>query len=522
MSLSHAVAGGSRNVEAAHAFLRHDVNSATTGEFPPNPPASAYGWKRVLQERIWSANGPKGITARGILMLLLWHGDLHGRVWLSIPTLATKAGLGSLQTVRNALAALVKHGWLRAAPQTWSSLTMEQKAARRPVPRRGDVGQAPHLYTILDGRGRPVTALCQEVAPNGASLARVANSGVEQAEETPLQNLQGGPPQNLEEGPLPDPIPDLDPSETLSKEVSEEGATGAPSTHHFSQAQGGEWGWLLAWNLLVHAHAEKTRAVYGVPPLPPDMKRDQRQAVAECLDGTATELAAKLRARGMERELGQVRDELAGRVMTLYFKRDNEHLRRVKHALRDLPREFHARITEAMQLILRQSLDAQAPRRTAELELEQTAERPKVEKPVELAKSVVVEKPVEVVKPQSMPANTAREARRIIEALSAAPSAAEPSKANKAEPAPRSQSTKPALPEWLVAEVELEQARKHARRSKEAPQDLPNVSQPVQRSIGRPGAPRWGALGPSPAKVRRVSRPMPEGTGEGGEPPSTE
>ncbi len=52
------------------------------------------------------------------------------------------------------------------------------------------------------------------------------------------------------------------------------------------------------------------------------------------------------------------------RVMQLYFKRDNEHLRRVKHALRDLRREFHARITEAVQLMLRESQDTTKPRQT--------------------------------------------------------------------------------------------------------------------------------------------------------------
>lgn len=244
------------------------------------------------------------------------------------------------------------------------------------------------------------------------------------------------------------------------------------------------------------------------------MKRGERMALAACLDGASTEVAAKLLARGIERELVDVRRELAERAMVRYFRNDTPHLRKTKHALRDLPREFHARITDAMQGLLRESHDTKAPRRTAELELEQTTEWRTVEKPAEMAKSDVVEKPVEVAKPverlpQSMPANTAREARRIMEVLNATPSREEPFKPSKAEASPLSQPTRP----------ELEQPRQQA---KEPAPDLPNVSQPVQRSMGRPGAPRWGALGPSPAKVRRVSRPMPEGTGEGGEPPSTE
>jgi hypothetical protein len=241
---------------------------------------------------------------------------------------------------------------------------------------------------------------------------------------------------------------------------------------------------------LVQAHAEKTKSVYGVAPLPPDLKRDQRQSVAECLDGTAVDLAAKLRERGMERELVQVRQDLAGRVMSLYFKRDNEHLRRVKHALRDLPREFHARIIEAMQAILRESHDdAKSPRQTVVLELEQTV-RPKVEKAAEVVKIEATEKPI----PQAMAANTAREARRIMEVLNATPSREEPSKARKAEPTP--QPTK----------AKAEPARTEPQQPQETGNERATASQTVQRSIGRPGAPRWGALGPTPAKVRRVSR----------------
>jgi hypothetical protein len=81
--------------------------------------------------------------------------------------------------------------------------------------------------------------------------------------------------------------------------------------------------------------------------------------------------------------------------------------------------------------------------------------------------------------------------------------------------------SKPALPDWLVAELEREQASKQAQKAPETLQDLPDASQAIERPLGRPGAPRWGSLGPLPTKVRRVSRPAPE-PGEGGEPPPTE
>jgi hypothetical protein len=83
----------------------------------------------------------------------------------------------------------------------------------------------------------------------------------------------------------------------------------------------------------------------------------------------------------------------------------------------------------------------------------------------------------------------------------------EPSKPSKAEPTPR--PTKPAVPEWLTAEeMEQEQERKRSPQLQEADAGA-KASQTVQRSIGRPGAPRWGALAPTPAKVRRVSRLQP-------------
>ena len=490
MNVTHSAAGRSRNVDSARAFFSVPANLDITGE--PTPSASVPGWKWSLHLRIWTGEGPKGSAARSVLGVLLWNSDGQGRTWLGIPAITSKAGLGNERTARKALERLTAGGWITQTPQTWSSLTAEQLAVGRKVPRRGDVGQAPNLYTVLASPSRKVTP----GLPTRPDFTRTTGSPVE---ETQGQICRGGREQIDQGEPVANLPPDPYPVGSISRMESEEGASPAPNTHLFSQAQGSQEGgaWLVAWNVLVHAHAEKTKTVYDVAPLPPDLKRDARQAVAECLDGTALDLAAKLRERGMERELVQVRQDLAARVMTLYFKRDNEHLRRVKHALRDLPREFHARIIEAKQLILRESHDeAKSLRQTVVLELEQTA-RPKVEKAAEVAKIEATEKPI----PEAMPANTAREARRIIEALSATPSREEPSKPRKAEPTPR--PTKAKLAEGHVAEGKPEQARTEPQRPGN---DRATASQTVQRSIGRPGAPRWGALGPTPAKVRRVSR----------------
>ena len=499
MNVTQSGASRSRDVASARAFFPVPVNPGTSSELNP----SVYGWKLGYLKRIWATDFPDRVAARGVLTVLWEHSDEDGRTWIGLNRLAAEAGIGNLRTVRNALAKLAQGGWLRFTPQTWASLTAEQNAARRPAPRRGDVGQATHLYELLDPRVKPVTSAAHgsRTPTRPGLVVTKAEPSEGSADETPGQNCPGGLEQNCPGGPVAKLLHDPDPIElTPRKEREARVALVSPDTHLFSQGQGSKGDWLDAWNLLIRMHAEKTKAVYSVAPLPPDLKRDQCQAVAECLDGTALDLAAKLRERGMVRELVQVRQDLAARVMTLYFKRDNEHLRRVKHALRDLPREFHARIIEAMQLILRENHDsAKSPRQTAVLELEQTV-RPKVEKAAEVAKIEVTEKPI----PQAMQANTAREARRIMEVLSATPSREEPSKASKTEPAPR--ATKATLAEGQVAERKPEQARTEPQRPKESDNDRATGSQTVQRSIGRPGAPRWGALAPTPTRVRRVSR----------------
>lgn len=515
MNVSQPVAGRSRDVDATRAFFPVPVKSGTF-EPSPTPSPSSPGWKLAYLNRIWKTEGPKGNTAKGVLTVLWRHSDDKGRMWIGLPLLAAEAGVGNLRTVRSALERLVQAGWLRYAPQTWSSLTAEQQAAGRPLPRRNNAGQAPHLYELLDGRGRPVT-------PTRPGLVRTSTaSSDEHADATHGQNCPGGSEQNCP-GETPAKLPyDPDPSGSVPKEVSESGAARAPSTHDFSLAQEGkgDWGWLESWQIVAETHAAKTKGAYGLAPMEPDVKQGDRKAMAECLDGAGVEIAAKLRARGMERELVEVRRELAERAMARYFRNDTPHLRKTKHALRDLPREWHARVTDAMQAILRESYDKQPVRRPVVLELEQkptpleqATEPRKAEKPAELASSAHTEKPLPK---ESIPMNTAREARKLMEVLAAAPSPEEPSK-----------PTRPALPDWLVVEAEQQRARKQAQKAQKAPetpQDHRDESETIERPIVRPGAPRWGAIGPRPTKVRRPSRPVlePEGTGEGDSSPSTE
>jgi hypothetical protein len=442
---SRTAAGRSRRAEGDLFSLRNVVHT-TEGERSGPQAASPHAWKRGLQEKIWSNDGPKGIAARSVLSLLLWHADANGRVWLGIQAIASKTGAGSLKTVRNALDSLVRQGWLRSKSHTWASLSAEQAAAGRPVPRRGDVGQAPNLYVLLDGCGK--TAGTEEPA-KGTDVPRpgLARASFElQATPTPGQNDQGGPLQNCGGVPLADLHHDLDPKGSRSRiERAERAQRVDRSTHRVSKLGDEGFGWLETWNVIVETHADKTKSIYGLPPLPPDVKREQQKALAECLVSAAVDVCAKLRDRtGVERDVRDVQRELATRVMQLYFKRDNEHLRRVKHALRDLPREFHARITEAMQAMLRESHDEERPRQ-----------------PQPEARFVETTVPVErpAAQTEAGQANTAREARRLLEMLGGV-------------------SSREASEQEMVL----------------------GQDKPIQRSqvVARPGAPRWGEVGPRP------------------------
>jgi len=496
MNLSSRTAAGRSRSADEGAFLRLNVGHTTGPEPSAQPAASAHAWKRVLQERIWSQHGPKGLAARSVLLLLIWHADASGRTWLGIQTIASKIGAGSQRTVRNALDTLVRDGWLKSTPQTWATLTAEQSAAGRPTPRRGDVGQAPNLYVVLDGHGNPVTfdAVTTSTTVPRPGLARVTSFDLKQVMRGgPGQKSQGSPGQNEQGEPLADLHDDLDPKGSPSRIASAERALRVrQSTHHFIKVSDDD-GWLTTWSIIVETHTAKTKAVYSLPPLPPDLKREQQKVLADSLNGAATEVCAKLRERtDIERDEHDVRRELAARVMQLYFKRDNEHLRRVKHALRDLPREFHARLTEAMQLILRESHDATKPRQThADEKFVKTIT------PAERAPARQTGEAAQVI--------TAREARRLLDVLGAAPKPEEPS----IRPSREHQQTMPTSNAGIEANDDCPE---RTRRDKPQVQDKPAVSADVTAPAG---APRWGNVGPRPTKVRTISKPRPDDVGVG-------
>ncbi len=441
MNVSHAAAGRARSVDSG-VFFSKKVRRGTEDEPALHPPIPPYAWKRTLEDRVWSTEGPRGVSARAVLVTLVRHADANGRTWMGMSTIAAKAGIGSLRTVRNALEALVKQGWLHVLPQTWASLTAEQTSAGRPAPRRDDVGQAPNLYVVLDGRGTPPTPPATEASPTPPrpGLARIAA----QPRHTPVQNGQGGPGQNGQGGALADLHGDLDPIGSGSRiESAERDSRVGQRTHEFPKSYGAENpAWREAWNILVTAHADRTKAAFGLAPFKPDVRGEQQQAMAECLVDAAAQVCTKLQQRSnTERIEVELQRELAECVMRLYFKHDSEHLKRVKWALRDLHRELHARLVEAMQMLLRESHETTPTPRVAQ------------DKPVQVARFNSVE-------PQVLPLmNNAREAQRIIEML-AGPSVQEmPCRRREERVAQAVKRTKPTLPDWFVAELERERCR---------------------------------------------------------------
>lgn len=513
MNISHVAASRSRSVES-RAFSSEDVSHKTENERSTDPPVSPLAWIRPFRTRLLDGETKHGKSETWVLVKLLEHVDRDGRAWVSIETIAKGARL-TPQTARKALHTLEKTGWLLINPHSWTTLTKEQAALGRKPPRRGDVGQATNVYVILDGNGN---LACNQTRPGLARveplIASPANSPT-----TPSQKQEGGPSQKQEGGPLSKLIGDLAPSEDRSMKVSVERVPSIDtSTHNFTKSPKTEDGNLEAWNVIVEVHAEKTKAVHGLPPLPPDLKREQRQALADLLDGAVLEVRATVRERtGIEREFGEVRRELIKRAMNLYFKADTPHLRRVKHALRDLPRDFHACLSEARQTFLRECHDAAQPRRTP---LGNPHERVvSVDKPAEITPQERHKEPelAPVDKPrEAASSNTAVEARRLLEVLSAQ---LQPSETSKFE-----RPKIPAISRPIVTDTDTQRADKPVQdkpvQDKQSSSDTISFEQkrfedkPAQdkpasrfdRPLGRTGAPRWGSIGPRPTKVRDVKK----------------
>ena len=139
----------------------------------------------------------------------------------------------------------------------------------------------------------------------------------------------------------------------------------------------------------------------------------------------------------------------------------------------------HARITEAVQLMLRESQDTTKQRQTQfETRIVETNKPTRQHAPTPSADAVQ--------------ATTAREARRLLETLNAAPM-------HEERPALETMTQRPKKPRDVVDTS--------SKRLDKPRHDEPVHDKPTQTTCLSPraGAPRWGVMGPRPMKVRRVS-----------------
>jgi hypothetical protein len=484
-----------------------------------------------------------------------------------LETLAREAGV-HVQTARRTMAALsLARRWLAAARMTWRELTAYCRAAGRPLPRRDHLGCGPYLWTVLDGEGRPASEFGVATPRPGPVRTRPREAA---SPEAPSDEASAPA-----EGASPAP------------------ASSAPSAP--SSADNGTPEAEAAWVELVEAHAKRAEAVYGLRPPRPAVSSEQKRTMAEQLAAAAVTLAARMRERtGADVDAADVRPQLAARVVALYFKREGTggYLRRERHPLRDLSREIHARVTEAMEALLREHVEAAPPppRRVVPAAVPLPEQQQAVGAVLQVLQGTML--PGEPPRRHELPAGfapfgpepappaepcddaadskgLAEDAPLVAEAVLEEP---------PAEPAaPLVVLEEPASPpppenpvaarrrrdtELFLAELAQEQAQQPpsswepvlGRRSGvlarlrtelaanvpegpvPSPQPPEDAASMAEASEGGPpapgpavwaplrstmGAPRWGATGPRPARVRHMlpRRTDPEEDGEGGGPP---
>jgi Helix-turn-helix domain len=357
MSLSHAVAGRSRVMDDPRLFANYDVGQPTRSRGALNPPSSGHAWKYGLRRR-YAVEGPSSVFAGRVWAILMDHTDAAGRTWISLATLMDETGIGSERTARKALRLLVSQGWLRVEPMSWARLRAEQSALGRCVPFRMDPGQAPNLYTLLDGQGGPVGAAARTMGTAaGPGIARTTQD----FDQTPLHISRGGPLLHCPGEPPADLHPDLeDPEQRTKTESVEHGARPKQHTHDFVVGQGEEPAFdSKKWAIIVEAHRKQTIAAGLLAPGAPKVRPDDRQTMLDMLEGSLVEVSARIRARvNVTPDADELTQALAEKAMERYFAHKSPYNVAAKWHLKTLHNEFHARLCEAADDVERAYLRA--------------------------------------------------------------------------------------------------------------------------------------------------------------------
>jgi len=337
-------------------------------------------WKTAFVDLLWSKR--LSLKLRTVLLAILRLSDPFGRVWWGQSALADQIGCCT-RTLRRLLPLLVEQRYLRVEPQTFTSLTEEQRALGLPEPERNDAGRAPNVLTLLvDG------ALACEFDPprrfSAKSSSTRSNAESDQDKPRPSvartvprgQIVQGEPWTKLLEIPPDKMADDLSGSVLLTRKVggdpepapkplsnvdgeSEEPASGEGDDE---SARGSAMPCTTkqeAWQALEAAYDAHYRRTYGTRPVNKCVSHDAREALATCLVESTETFTTRLCERGVDLNSLEVKPcaMLANEALRTWFAKPggNDFLRRVSHPLStllpDLP--YHLRNATKTQLELR-------------------------------------------------------------------------------------------------------------------------------------------------------------------------
>lgn len=492
MNLSQAVAGRSRNVDAARFFShpREDSSlpredSSTQGASTSNASVVALPWKSAIFGRIRGAlRGQRHHVMEALVRL---SDATDATCWVAMATLAREARV-DIKTARKHVHALVNvGGFLRAEPMTWAQLCAHRRAAGRRVPHQDNDRNAPYLFTVLDGVGRRASALPEvERLPHfGARLGRpprrVQGSRRPVTSEPKTRALvtdEGY--QMCERRGLPHVVPELsvDPTDQEKSVLVPQAGTGIEEhTFLISSSKGEGDPWHEAWKAILEAYAVHYRGVYQAsPPTPRQLKPDDPKEAGGYLAEKAGGLAVRLNV--LEQEALRI---LADRTLAIWLKRKgtDDFLVRVSHPLWALCQDLPASVNEAFKALVSEH---------APPTVQKAPE--KVEKPgaswaeIDAARREAVQrfiggssKPTSRPDLRPMPEKPANvSSPEIREVASPAPN-----ESGKGEPTPvRPKASRPAHPRRIEA--------------------LPKLSRPESKRSG----PRWGNVGPRPARMRHA------------------
>ena len=291
-----------------------------------------------------------------------------GRCWVAMATLAEEARV-NIKTARRHVHALAKAGrFLRADVMTWAQLCADRRAAGKRIPYTNNNRNAPYLFAILDGQGRPASELPEgerlhRLPPlwkTGRPQARTTRGGVVSEPKTSdlgavegsqLWESRGLPTLGVEYSDPPDQSLKESADAPTRTRAEQHASLSGSSTEDQSQA---------AWEAILDAYAVHYRRMYQASPTTPRrLKPEDPREAGKYLSEKAGVLAERIKVL----ELEAVR-MLADRTLGIWLDRKgaNDFLVRESHPLWALCQELPARANEAFKALVREHGAKVAPK----------------------------------------------------------------------------------------------------------------------------------------------------------------